>query len=197
MSHYLLSAHDQKYNNWLAHHEGSDSKLQIRDKYADLRCRICGKVDSLVALNRGLDPDFTIRAAAGTDYLLTTDGFVVVSERCKRLIETSGFDGVRFVGPIGDCSMYAVEPLVIANCNVAECGMEFYRLCPSCKRFRETCLAPRVASMQLPESDNTIFMPSVLIENRIGSAMFLFASEGVTRKLRAARLKGLLLKEAY
>jgi len=63
---YTLVPMDSRLNEWLFWYEDADGYRQPKQIYSDLVCAKCGKLDEVAAINRGVDPNITIRSKRPT-----------------------------------------------------------------------------------------------------------------------------------
>ena len=69
---YNLVPTDSRYNEWLFWYQDEAGYVRPSQFYADLVCELCGKLDEVAAINRGIDPNITIRSKR--DFIGTTEG---------------------------------------------------------------------------------------------------------------------------
>jgi len=194
MKYSWLSPRDQRHNNWILYTEG-DNGVALRDPYLELQCTKCGKVDELTAVERGLDENVTITSKS--DYLISDDGFICVSDRFRSLLAEECISNVTFI-PITDSpTHYLMLPDAFASATEASSGMEFLRPCPMCGRYRETCLFPMLQSFETGNDPLRLLVPSIAIEGVRGRKFWFCASQQIVAALKAHKPKGLEFFEAY
>jgi hypothetical protein len=103
---YNLVPTDSRFDDWLFWYEDADAYRRPKPINSDLVCAKCGKLDEVAAINRGVDPNITIRSKR--DYIGTTDGFKVVT---RRAMEAFMEDGICFLNPIGNGSMMIIRSI--------------------------------------------------------------------------------------
>ena len=194
MKYYWLAPKDQRVNNWILHREHSITGVELREQYRGLRCEKCNKLDELAALELGIDDQTRIRSRS--DYLITDDGFICVSNLTRHVIETNGVHGVYF--RILSDDRYAIAlPIELAKTNREIAGMEFYRQCLSCGRYRETCLFPTIASIETPSSTLAVICPEIKFEGTIGRKFWYLATQDIVKIFRANKISGVEYIPAY
>ena len=89
MKYFLLSPKDQRRNTWIIFKE--EARVRLRDRYVDLACTNCKKVDELKAIQRGIDGD--VKVSSKDDFLLSDDGFLLFSVRLLQILNNEGVKG--------------------------------------------------------------------------------------------------------
>lgn len=193
MKYYWLTPKDQRYNNWLLYTESS-SGVSLRPEYKDLACSKCGKLDELEAIERGISPDTTLRTSS--DYLMTDDGFVCVSEALRETLTSSGVSNITYLTIAGKTDYFIALPSVVSATDKETCDIEFHRPCGECTRFRETCFFPALESLDIPTDALALVSPAISLESVRGRKFWFCASSDVVTILKASKSKGLDYTEA-
>ena len=92
---YNLVPVDSRFNDWLFWYEDTAGYVRPRQVYADLVCSVCGKLDEVAAINRGIDPDITIRSKL--DFIEMSDGLIAAADCAREFFEEEGIRGLRFI----------------------------------------------------------------------------------------------------
>src|SRR5262249_8530997 len=92
---YNLVPTDSPYNEWLFWYQDEAGYVRPRQFYVDLVCGLCGKLDEVVAINRGIDPSVIIKSKR--DFIEMSDGLMTVSQHAKDVITGEGIKGLRFI----------------------------------------------------------------------------------------------------
>ncbi len=195
MNCFWLIPEDQRFNNWILHHDSPDVGVSLRERYASYACKKCKKVDEEAAIADGIDREVTIQSKS--DFLTTDDGFICVSQRLKELLEDQSVQGVRYLSLPADDRYMVAMPSSCLDTNLEKVGMECHRPCPVCGRYRETCFFPSLQSIAVPEEPNDLYCPSVFIENTGGRQFLFFTSEDTVRILRSGKISGLEYRKTY
>jgi hypothetical protein len=194
MKYFWLSPKNQRHNNWLFYTESMETGIRLREQYVPLQCAECKKYDELAAIELGISPDVKIRSKS--DYLMSDDGLICVSEAAQKVLLEVCPTSVRFVSLPGDSRYSILLPTSFVPTDPAKSHMEFHRPCQRCGRFRETCLSPALASMSLPSGSNVFACPDLAIEGYRERRFWFLASEDVVSAFRAARLSGVEFEPA-
>jgi len=187
---YWLMPKDQRHNNWVLYSEdvGRTPAVRLRDRYADLACTRCHKLDEDLALDRGIAEDVRIRSRS--DFVVTSEGFVAVSARLQDVLEQRSVSAVRFLA-LPDVRYRLMRPVRRVAVDRDTCGVDFLRPCPDCGRFRETCALPVRDSLRLSTEELLIAAPDCPLENVRGRREFFLASEAVVSVMKHAKVSGL------
>ncbi len=169
-------------------YDKKDGHLKHRPEYLDLVCPVCRKFDESAAVRRYLGPD--IRVKTTKDYVLSSDGLVIASERFKTLIQGKEIIGVEFQAIPKAPGYFVVVPTIKAHVDIATSGRELHNQCPKCGRFEETCFTPLLRSITIPPMDGVIFGLDQPTEKGPSAMYFLFTTETVVDVLRAKEIKG-------
>ena len=196
MKYFWLVPKGQRHNNFILFHDADGSRpVTLRERYLDLQCKRCKKLDADVALQRGLEAGISIRAR--TDYVACDYGLVAVSKRFRGLLREHSIGGITFAELPSDDNYAVVMPDIVADTDIETCGMELHRRCDACGRYRETCFLPAITSMQLPDRDSVIFSSSVPPENTRTSSSWFLAAKSVVDILKRNKVSGVEYMKAY
>ena len=195
MKYFWLSPKNQRHNNWLFYTESMETGIRLREQYVPLQCAKCKKFDQIAAIDIGISPDVKIRSKS--DYLISSDGLICVSEAAQKVLLEVCPTSVRFVPLPGDSRYSILLPTSFVPTDPAKSHMEFHRPCQLCGRFRETCLFPALASMSLPSGSNVFACPDLALEGYRERRFWFLASEDVVSALRAAKLSGVEYRLAW
>src|SRR5262249_43106502 len=185
---------DSRLNEWLFWYEDADGYRQPKQIYSDLVCAKCGKLDEVAAINRGIDPDVTIRSKR--DFIGTSDGFKVVTSRAIEAFREDKIKGLRFI-QLSDGNHSVLWPEVRVPTDLSKAGMQFVGpKCDRCGRYREACVGPLSQSLTIPDDPMVVFASEVWNENLRGRVLWLLAQEPVANALKRRRLTGLEIVKA-
>jgi hypothetical protein len=175
----------------LLHRDAKElGRVVVRDRYADLVCSRCGKLDEYTAALRGLDDDASLRTRR--DVIKSFEGLDCFSERVRGLLEDNHVRGLEFI-PIPRSRGYSVAvPLVIVPLEHASCNMKFHgEPCPLCGRYRETSGgSPYIPRRVVPEDPMTIFSTSLRPEKGNTRRSVLIAHQVLEDILRKKKISG-------
>ncbi len=194
MKYFLLVPKDNRWNNWILHHE-SDEGVRLRSRYAHLACHQCGKLDEMAAIQLGIDPDVRIRTRF--DFLGVDDGFVCVSSEFLQVLEDGGVKNVSTMALPGDERFSLLLPEREAHVDLERSGMEFHRKCSVCGRFRETCLFPALDAVNIQEYPLSFLCPSAPFENVGGRVFWFLGAAPLVDLLKKHRIRGIDFTRAY
>jgi hypothetical protein len=127
LKHYILWPKDVPRNVYLFRRMDSSSRrLVLKDRYKDLACQTCGKIDERLALERGLEDDVIFRFK--TDLFCSFELLYILSQRAKGVLDSFPGVSVRYF-PIPSCQ----EHFVVLPERVYEPGKGRYTkdVCPS------------------------------------------------------------------
>jgi hypothetical protein len=185
---------DSRFNEWLFWYEDADGYRRPKQVYSDLVCAKCGKLDEVAAINRGIDPNITIRSKR--DFIGTTDGFKVVTRRAMEAFGEDGIKGLRFI-QLSDGNHSVLWPEVRVPTDLSKAGFEFEGpRCARCGRYRGAYVGPFSASLTVPDDPMMVFASEIWNEDWVGRVLWLFAQEPVAKALRLRRLTGLEIIKA-
>jgi len=191
---YNLVPADSRFDDWLFWYEDADAYRRPKPIYSDLVCAKCGKLDEVGAINRGVDPDTTIRSKR--EYIGTTDGFKVVTSRAREAFTEEGIKGLRFI-QLSDGNHSVLWPELRVPTDLSKAGFEFEGpRCAKCGRYRGAYVGPFSQSLTIPDDPMVIFASEVWNEDWIGRVLWLFAQEPAANALKRRRLTGLEIIEA-
>jgi len=191
---YNLVPTDNRYNDWLFWYEDEAGYVRPRNFYADLVCGLCGKLDEVAAINRGIDPSVTIKSKR--DFIEMSDGIMTVSLHAKEVIIGEGVKGLRFI-PLPDQKHWVPWPEVRVKTDLSKAGFEFeWPRCSRCGRYRGAYVGPFSVSLAVPDDPMVVFAPEIWNESWRGRVLWLFAQEPVAKALKLKRLTGLDIMKA-
>ena len=186
---YNLVPTDNRYNDWLFWYVDEGGYVRPRQFYADLVCGLCGKLDEVAAINRGIDPSVTIKSKR--DFIEMSDGIMIVSQHAKDVITGEGIKGLRYI-PLPDKKHFVPWPELRVKTDPSKAGFEYVGpRCGRCGRYREACVGPFAVSLTVPDDPMVVFASEIWNENRRGRVLWLFAQEPVAKALKLKRLTGL------
>jgi len=190
MEFYYILSREVKYNNWILNLE--HPKRRVMPEYAHLVCDRCGKVDEVAAIRSGIRADIRIRGSV--DFLRSSEGLTLFSERARESLKTKQIAGLEFIA-VGTSGYYVALPKRFATVNVAVSTMKFQRKCQKCSRFRETTGFPSRDSMKLPRNPRLIVAPDVFLE-RYYSRTFVYVVSSLVQDVFATNgLTGAIFDE--
>jgi len=186
---YNLVPTDSPVNDWLFWYEDAAGFLRPRQAYEDLVCPVCGKVDEVAAIDKGLDPEITIRSKG--DITELSDGLIGASRRAKEIFQNEGIKGLRFI-QIQKKNYWVLWPEVRVRTDLNTAGFEFVGpKCYACGRYREVCVGPLSRSLTIPNDPMVVFASEIWNEDMRGRVLWLFAQRPVIEALNKRRLSGL------
>ena len=186
MNYFILDEADQPLNNWILFHE--TPRVEPLERYKDLRCPDCGKINECEALHRGIDPSIKIHAE--TDFVSTNDGLLCVSTRAAGIIRARHVWGIELLEIPNDGRYWVVRPNPLICTDPATCGMQFLKPCAKCGRFKETRGGAGLWSMQLPENQPAIFASEIWRESARCRELDLWADEAAIELIKSSHLTG-------
>lgn len=194
MKYFELSPKDQRQNTWILYK--FIDWVQLRDRYLDLRCPWCRKVDELPALERGIDTD--VRVASKADYVMSHEGFILFSARLLALFASEGVKGFRTFPLPGDDRYVVAWPDPLIATDRSQTGIEVHgEVCPTCQRPHETCFLPRLSSLQLPTERKVLFASEVWVEKSKGRHTWFTTTEDVVAIMKANEITGVEYDQAH
>ena len=165
--------------------------LRTRDRYADMKCPKCGKLDELSAIRRGIDDGIKLKTQR--DFFPNGDWLCCVSARFQQVYKEEQFTGLDFVEVPGAHGTAVVAPLRRVKTDPARSGMKFLGSpCEICGRHRETLRFPEIAAMDLPPDEpKGILMPDLLPDKSNGHMFAPVAAEGAIEILKRNKITGI------
>jgi len=155
---------------------------------------LCGKLDEVDAIKRGIDPNITIRSKR--DFIGTTDGFKVVTRRAVEAFREDGIKGLRFI-PLPDQKHFVPWPEMRVKTDLSKAGFEYVGpKCGRCGRYRGAYVGPFAISLTVPDDPMVVFASEIWNEDGRGRVLWLFAQEPVAKALKLKRLTGLEIIKA-
>jgi len=185
MNYYQFSPNDQMWNNWLLFDEQKqEPRLLVKDQYKRLVCPKCLKFDYDKAFKAGFDSEIRIRARG--DFLESSDGFLCVSEKLKRLIYEQGVCGVS-LKPAGKSGWHVVN--VTIRVEADQQALKANKpICHSCKRPGSvTGSFYALRQIEVPPK-RTAFFTTILERN--GCDRDAFVTEDVLQMFIKGKFKG-------
>jgi hypothetical protein len=194
MNYFQLSPKDQRNNSWILYDHPAVGPVRLKDQYKPLRCPGCHKFDELAAIRIGItEPQIGGQA----DYLMTSDGLIVASEKLVGLLNQNGIGGFESIS-LRPYSLYSILwPAALVKTDREAMGIRIHGTCDACGRYLETSFLPRLLSLTPPRDPMSLFSSEVWAEGRHGKRLWFNASEQIVDVLRAACITGvecLLLK---
>ena len=156
-------------------------------------CDDCHAID-LSVLSAGIESDTKLQIRAGADVVYSDqEGLTLVSERTKQFIEKEQIAGIGFI-PLPKNPFYVVHPVCFVDPTpIAFQELEFEERCLKCEKSSAVYGQYTVDCFVPLKDENTFFgINGFNIGNRICD---LLCSESVAKRLKAAKLKGLVVKE--
>jgi len=86
MAFYIAYTKEYRRSEWLLKRENPSGVMQYRERYADLVCPKCRKLDEITAFQRGVEDD--VRIHTRRDVLETLDGWLLLSAKGRTALET-------------------------------------------------------------------------------------------------------------
>ena len=215
---YRLACNTNRKNIWVLGHDVIEPSEQFPTKghhlqpmYLDLVCPNCGKVDEAAALRRPLGPSVTVSSArdARYDFLLTNDGFRLVSRRFGELLTQSAPSFANLKTLPGENRFFLIDlrqvptdPKVCWLRQHRPWGGTPYRTpgardetpdhrCVVCNRVYEHTGEVTIAAMQVPVGIPAIFTSDFGFEDQRGRIEIAYATPELVTLMRAAELKGI------
>lgn len=189
---YRLASSDINSQNF-AFHEFYEKKINVKDKFKDLVCDTCGKIDEIQALSREIQVDIK----SNNDFICLDDGVIVVSAKFIRIVEDNKIKGVNFKSIDRGGKYYTLIADVFASVDLSLAGFVVEEgICSKCDRPYEAVIGPLAKSISSP-SGKYIFCTEYMQENSLGRVFWFFVNEEVKEILCKEKLIGLEVTKAW
>lgn len=185
---YVFYPDDQRSNNWLLFEEhGESGAVKVKPEHQHLFCPKCSKYDPEAAFGGPITLQTKIRAKGDT--CLTSDGFLLISEKLNALLESKRIEGLER-RPLADSGWH----LARAPHRVPADDSRLERGTPVCRK----CKLPRYfgggfhfRSQLGSVCPNSMFFTTNLETCSVNAlARRLFATEDIVLTLKEAGMKG-------
>lgn len=181
MKYYELETPDNLRDTYVFRRLISD-RIVLRERYRGLECSSCGKFDEASALKTcGIDDDVLMNAKC--DLRFSCDEFLLVSNR--------EFDRLQSRGVLGLQELARNEHVVVAMPELMPVSASFrfeeHSVCPRCSRPRERIGIPRLADIQLPPNERTVFGYEPPNEGRLGRIYAFYTAEASASELKTVK----------
>jgi hypothetical protein len=193
---YELIPKKNQFHNWLFRIDDNNEKLSYRAEYDHLKCKRCGKIDELKALDLHIPQNMIIQGDWSFIGLKDDFGFAVDGKVVK-IIQDNNISGLRFIPFPGDKNHYLLLPTCFMPINETKSGFEYRGgKCDTCGRYREVTVGPLIESIEKPNDPNAIFTGERFSENIIGRRINLFCTNNMAKILMDNNISGLEILEA-
>jgi hypothetical protein len=188
MNYYELVPNDQVHNNWLLFKERKEPPyVLVEPRYSDCVCPKCKKIDHDKAFAKGFEEPIRIRARG--DLLVTSEGFICISEKAKQVIESFRFGGLTLKA-IPNAGWWVVN----VTCRV-EGDQSAYTVtkpsCDQCGRPKETIgLIRCLNQIKAPNQVGTFFSPTFDRGGSMNGDRDVFVTEDIVSQFKQQKLKG-------
>jgi hypothetical protein len=194
MTYYTVEPDDSLDGQWLFFRDDERGKLVVRNEYADLVCRSCGKFDEHRAIDFGISPSFQCRT--DRDLVGTSEGWLCASSGMRKYVEECEYGGLTFV-PVPQSPHFVVYPAVLVETDEELAAFENHRRCHACGRYSERIVGPVLAGMRIPSSSTTFFGSAIANENVKVAYRPIFASGEIVESLRSRGFVGVDFVSAH
>jgi len=156
--------------------------MEYRPQYRDLVCGECGKLDELLALERGIDG--RISFSINRDIFVSFENLYIVTDRVRSILsEIQGVDELFFSFPSVP-GYYVFIPRCIVQPQPGESAYRLLRKCSRCGRYREIIWGTGVPVVPASASIGAIFL-----EGSLGVLPIVFATDQTVTMLSQVRPK--------
>ena len=187
---YCLFASDQHYNNYIFYKDCFDTTpLALRATYQHLKCPSCGKIDEFQAFDLPFEDDIRIRSK--DDMFFTSDDLFCLSDHARRVIESTGIEGIDFRSLPSNQPYSIAVPTVFVAVDTERAGFENEgQKCNMCGRYEGVFVGPLRESYSPPLDPMKFFVPSVFNESRLGRKFIFHVSDAIRIIIKTHKLKG-------
>ena len=191
---YELAPMDSRKSHWLFFHDDSNGRLVVRPEYRALACPGCGKISEERALREGVSSEF--RVNSNKDWLGTSEGWIVVSERFCDLVHAHDIKGAAFYPIPSEPGHFVFQCVDLVETDEEKAGFESKNKCSMCDRHAEKLVGPLQDGMKVPPSQRTFFASEIMNENVKAGYRPVFAHDSLCKILKKGGIKGIDYVEA-
>lgn len=185
MKNFLVVSEDVRQSPYVFFDFDRRYGLKIREQYLDLRCKECGKINEVEALERGI-PAAIVISKKMPDFFSSSEGIKIVSRETRLVLDSINHVNIRYYPFPSDPKFFFALPENLIPVTTDNAAFRTEGYCSRCKRVGSCTLGPE---LYLLPADFVI--GAFLFECETNVTPLWLACEHVVISLKRAKLKGL------